>query len=56
MTSNEHDAESFLEDTKKAMDLGFQPQNVLPGDNVTDVVTRVTKKLKLGTSSRQVSF
>ena len=40
---------AFLNETKKAMDLQFQPRIVLPGDVVTEDVTQVNKIVKLGT-------
>ena len=44
----EQDASTFLKETKKLMDIGFKSEIVLPGDDVTEIVTRVTKKIKLG--------
>lgn len=44
----ETDATKFLEDAQRAVDFTFTPTVVLPGDDVTDVVTKTTRRVKLG--------
>jgi hypothetical protein len=41
-------ASAFLAEAAENVDTSFEPSVVLPGDSVTDVVTRVTKRIRLG--------
>ncbi|CAK4085000.1 unnamed protein product [Aphanomyces euteiches] len=41
-------AEEFLISTEKSVDLAFTPRTCLPGDDVTQHITNVTRKLRLG--------
>lgn len=50
-TADENDqATRFLEDAQRAVDFTFAPTVVLPGDDVTQVLTKTTRRVKLGTS------
>ena len=44
------DATAFLALAEKNIDMTFRPSPVLPGDDITDVVSRVSKTIRLGTS------
>lgn len=48
--SAENDATKFLEDAQRAVDFTFAPTVVLPGDDVTAVLTKTTRRVKLGTT------
>ncbi|KAF0686807.1 Aste57867_21404 [Aphanomyces stellatus] len=41
-------AEEFLVSAEKSIDLAFTPRTCLPGDDVTQHITHVTQKLRLG--------
>lgn len=42
-------AEQFLQEAQRAVDFAFSPQVVLPGDDVTETVTKTSRRLQLGT-------
>ena len=44
------DAEAFLNKAKSQMDIEFETQVVLPGDDVTTTTTRLKNKIRLGTA------
>ncbi|KAJ0402697.1 hypothetical protein P43SY_007839 [Pythium insidiosum] len=48
------DASRFLEDAQRHVDFTFSPTVVLPGDDVTDILTKQTKHVRLGAGLRQV--
>lgn len=51
--SGENDqATKFLEDAQRAVDFTFAPTVVLPGDDVTSVLVKTTRRVKLGTCRR----
>ncbi|ETV94846.1 hypothetical protein, variant 2 [Aphanomyces invadans] len=41
-------AEEFLLAAEKSIDLAFKPRTCLPGDDITQHITNVTQKLRLG--------
>jgi exosome complex component RRP40 len=46
-------AEEFLQQAKQNIDSSFQALTVLPGDDVTEEVTRLKKSIKIGTGLQQ---
>lgn len=44
----ENDATKFLEEAQRSVDFLFSPTVVLPGDDVTTVLTKTTRRIKLG--------
>lgn len=49
-------AEQFLEDAQRAVDFAFSPQVVLPGDDVTETVTKTSRRVQLGTRALSISL
>lgn len=50
------DASSFLEEAQRSVNFLFVPVVVLPGDDVTNIVTKNTRRVKLGAGLKQVSY
>ena len=48
MESSKRSAAELAADLLGSVDLTFSPQPVIPGDNVTSVVTRKSKRLRIG--------
>jgi hypothetical protein len=49
------DATKFLEEAQRAVDFTFSPTVVLPGDDVTGVLTKTSRRIKLGACASHIA-
>lgn len=47
-SSSLHMAETFLAEATRGMDTGFVPRVVLPGDEITELVSHSSSRVKIG--------